>query len=147
MGVVDNKEVLFHRSVTLCRNKLDIDHIEPNVYLLKAYAGADSLLIDYLLEKNAKGLVIEALGRGNLPPLMIPGIEKALNMGVSVVICSRCPSGRALDTYGYVGGGKYLTDMGCIMASSLNGQKARILLMLALTKSNNPKFLRELFTI
>ena len=147
LGVVDNKEVLFHRSVTLCRNKLDIDHIEPNVYLLKAYAGADSLLIDYLLEKNAKGLVIEALGRGNLPPLMIPGIEKALNMGVSVVICSRCPSGRALDTYGYVGGGKYLTDMGCIMASSLNGQKARILLMLALTKSNNPKFLRELFTI
>jgi len=147
LGVVDNKEVLFHRSVTLCRNKLDIDHIEPNVYLLKAYAGADSLLIDYLLEKNAKGLVIEALGRGNLPPLMIPGIEKALNTGVSVVICSRCPSGRALDTYGYVGGGKYLTDMGCIMASSLNGQKARILLMLALTKSNNPKFLRELFTI
>jgi L-asparaginase len=52
-----------------------------------------------------------------------------------------------LDSYGYVGGGKYLTDMGCIMASSLNGQKARILLMLALTRSNNPSFLKELFTV
>jgi L-asparaginase len=52
-----------------------------------------------------------------------------------------------LDSYGYLGGGKYLTDMGCIMASSLNGQKARILLMLALTKSSDTEFLRGLFTV
>lgn len=147
LGVVDNKEVLYHRSVTLLRNKLEIDSIENQVFLLKAYAGCDSLLIDYLLDNQAKGIVIEALGRGNLPPMMIPGIERAIKINVPVIICSRCPSGRALDSYGYLGGGKYLTDMGCIMASSLNGQKARILLMLALTKSSDTEFLRGLFTV
>ena len=147
LGVVDNKEVLYHRSVTLHRNKLEIDMIEPSVHLLKTFAGSDSLLINYLLDQNVKGIVIEALGRGNLPPMMIPGIERAISMNVPVIICTRCPSGRALDSYGYLGGGKYLTDMGCIMASSLNGQKARILLMLALTKSTDSKFLRGLFTV
>jgi len=131
----------------LLRNKLEIDSIENQVFLLKAYAGCDSLLIDYLLDNQAKGIIIEALGRGNLPPMMIPGIERAIKMNVPVIICSRCPSGRALDSYGYLGGGKYLTDMGCIMASSLNGQKARILLMLALTKSSDTEFLRGLFTV
>ncbi len=147
LGVVDNKEVLYHRSVTLLRSKLEIDSIENQVFLLKAYAGCDSLLIDYLLDNQAKGIVVEALGRGNLPPMMIPGIERAIKMNVPVIICSRCPSGRALDSYGYLGGGKYLTDMGCIIASSLNGQKARILLMLALTKSSDTEFLRGLFTV
>jgi L-asparaginase len=147
LGIVDNKEVLFHRNVTSQRNKLKVTDIEPNVYLLKSYSGSDSLLIDYLIEQNAKGIVIEALGRGNLPPLMIPGIEKALKLGVPVIITSRCPSGRTLDSYGYIGGGKYLTEMGCIMATSLNGQKARLLLMQALTISSDPNFLKGLFTI
>ncbi len=147
LGVVDNKEVLYHRLVTIHRNKIEIDQIDKQVYLLKAYAGCDSLLIDYLVDYGASGIVIEALGRGNLPPKMISGIQRALDNNIVIVICSRCPSGRTLDSYGYVGGGKYLTDMGCIMASSLNGQKARILLMLALTKSTDREFLKELFTI
>jgi L-asparaginase len=147
LGIVDNKEVLFHRSVTAERKKLNISTIEPNVHILKAYSGSDSLLIDYLLDNFAKGIVIEALGRGNLPPKMIPGIEKALKLGVPIIITSRCPSGRTLDSYGYIGGGKYLTDMGCIMATSLNSQKARLLLMQALTISSDSNFLRGLFTI
>jgi len=147
LGVVDNKEVLFHRSVTLQRNKLDIDNLEPNIHLLKAYAGSDSLLINFLIDQKANGIVIEALGRGNLPPKMISGIERAIQANIPIIICSRCPSGRTLDSYGYVGGGKYLTDMGCIMATSLNGQKARILLMLALTKSSEREFLKGLFTV
>jgi len=147
LGVVDNNEVLFHRSVTLQRNKLDIDNLEPNIHLLKAYAGSDSLLINFLIDQKANGIVIEALGRGNLPPKMISGIERAIQANIPIIICSRCPSGRTLDSYGYVGGGKYLTDMGCIMATSLNGQKARILLMLALTKSSEREFLKGLFTV
>jgi L-asparaginase len=147
LGIVDNKEVLYHRSVTMERKKIPADSIINDIYLIKAYAGSDSKILEYLIEQDAKGIVIEALGRGNLPPKMIPGIEKAIQRDVPVIICSRCPSGRTLDSYGYVGGGKYLTDMGCIMASSLNGQKARILLMLALTRSNKPSFLKELFTV
>lgn len=147
VGIVDNKEVLFHRLVTVVRNKLDIDEIIHGVHLIKACAGQDSLMMNYLIDQGANGFVIEALGRGNVPPKMIDGIQNAIDKNIPVIIASRCPSGRTLDSYGYVGGGKFLTDMGCIISTSLNGQKARILLMLALTKSNDHDFLKNLFTI
>jgi len=147
VGIVDNKEVLYHRLVTIVRNKVQIDNLVHDVHLIKACAGQDSLMMDYLIQKGANGFVIEALGRGNVPPLMIEGIQKAIDHDIPVVIASRCPSGRTLDSYGYVGGGKYLTDIGCIMSTSLNGQKARILLMLALSKSKEVDFLKNLFTI
>lgn len=146
VGIVDNKEVLYHRLVTIDSHKLDCDSIEHSVYLIKAVAGLDSKLIHYLIDEGAKGFVIEALGRGNVPPTMVDGIGRALRNNLPVIIASRCPSGRTLDSYGYLGGGKFLTDMGCIMSSSLNGQKSRILLMLALTKSNDYSFIKGLFT-
>jgi len=147
VGIVDNKEVFYHRLVTVVRNKLDIDEIIHDIHLIKACAGQDSMMMNYLIDQGANGFVIEALGRGNVPPKMIEGIQNALDHDIPVIITSRCPSGRTLDSYGYVGGGKFLTDLGCIMATSLNGQKARILLMLALTKSKDHKFLKGLFTI
>jgi L-asparaginase len=147
VGIVDNKEVFYHRLVTVVRNKLDIDEIIHDIHLIKACAGQDSMMMNYLIDQGANGFVVEALGRGNVPPKMIEGIQNALDHEIPVIITSRCPSGRTLDSYGYVGGGKFLTDLGCIMATSLNGQKARILLMLALTKSKDHKFLKSLFTI
>ncbi|MFA7561142.1 MAG: asparaginase [Candidatus Izemoplasmatales bacterium] len=146
LGIVDNREVIYHRKATVKRNKLEVNNIVSDVYLLKAYSGSDSLLIDYLVDNGAKGIVIEALGRGNVPPKMISGIEKAINNNIPIIITSRCPSGRVLDSYGYIGGGKYLSDMKAIMATSLNGQKARILLIIALNISSDYKFLRGLFT-
>ncbi len=147
VGVVDNREVIFHREISYTRQKVSVDSINPNVYLLKAYSGANSLLIDFLIDNDVEGIVIEALGRGNVPPMMIEGIEKALSRNIPVVICSRCPSGRVLDSYGYLGGGKHLTDLGCILAPSLNGQKARLLLMLALEKNRDYDYLKSLYTI
>lgn len=147
VGIVDNKEVFYHRLVTIVRNKLDIDELVHHVHLIKACAGQDSLILHYLISQGANGFVIEGLGRGNVPPKMIDGIQEALDLNIPVIIASRCPSGRTLDSYGYVGGGKFLTDMGCIMSTSLNGQKARILLMLALSKSRDHDFLKSLFTI
>jgi len=148
VGIVDNHEVIYHRNINYRRNKIvSVDSINHRVDLIKAYAGSDSTLINYLIDIGCKGIVIEALGRGNLPPTMIPGIKRAIKKDIPVVICSRCPSGRVLDSYGYLGGGKYLTNIGCILAPSLNGQKARILLMLALEKSNDFDYIKSLFTI
>lgn len=147
VGIVDNHEVIFYRTIGYYRPKVDVSTINNDVYLIKAYAGANSSIIHYLIEQNLRGLVIEALGRGNVPPLMIEGISACIERNIPVVIVSRCPSGRVLDSYGYEGGGKYLTNMGCIMAPNLNGQKARILLMLAIEKSSDINYIKELFTI
>ncbi len=147
LGVVDNREVIYHREVSYSREKVLVESVSDDVHLVKAYAGCDSSLIDYLVRNGSKGIVIEALGRGNLPPTMLQGVENAIKSNIPVVICSRCPSGRVLDTYGYLGGGKYLTELGCILAPSLNGQKARLLLMLAIQKSSDREYLKSLFTI
>lgn len=148
LGIVDNKQVIFHRNVSYQRTHVITDEIVSNVHLVKAYAGMDSSFFEYLAkDPETKGVVIEALGRGNMPPMSLRGIQVLLDQSIPVVLVSRCPSGRVLDTYGYVGGGKNLTDMGCILAPNLNGQKARILLMLALSKINDKNKLKEIFDL
>lgn len=145
LGIVDNDEVIYYREI-LRHPHILTDRCEQNVHLLKAVVGMDSDIIDYLVEqKGAKGIVIEAMGRGNLPPETVPGIRKALEKGVRIVIVSRCPKGRVLDSYGYEGGGKMLRDMGCIFGGNLNGQKTRIKLMLALTVTNDHNELKQIF--
>ncbi len=146
LGLVDNRQVIFYRSVNYLRPVIDTDHIEENVFLIKVYAGMDSKMLYYLIDQlDAKGIVLEALGRGNVPPMMLDGIKHALQKQIPVVITSRCPSGRVLDTYGYEGGGNHLTSLGCIIAPNLNGQKARILLMIALSKYHAPEKLKNVF--
>ncbi len=148
IGIVDSHQVIFYRSVNYLRRKLPTDVIEANVSLLKVVSGMDSQLLRYAIHSlNVKGIVLEALGRGNVPPQMIEGIQEALNLGLPVVITSRCPSGRVLDTYGYEGGGRHLTHIGCMIAPNLNGQKARILLMVALGCGMGLQEIRELLSI
>ncbi len=145
LGIVDNDEVIFYRDI-LRHPHILVDHCEENVHLLKACVGMDSDLIDFLIDKKkAKGIVIEAMGRGNIPPEAVPGIKRALDAGASVVIVSRCPKGRVLDSYGYEGGGKMLRDLGCIFGGNLNGQKARIKLMLALALTDNRSEIKHIF--
>lgn len=144
IGIVDNNMVLFYRD---SNNKGHIltEEIEENVYLFKAVAGMDSTLINYAISLGIKGIVIEGMGRGNVPPRMVLGIKNAIDKNIPVVLVSRCFEGRVLDTYGYHGGGKELKEMGVIFSDSLPGQKARIKLMLALTKNLDIQGIRDIF--
>ena len=144
LGIVDNDEVIFYRSI-IKHHHIDTDSIEENVYLIKTYAGMDSSLIDFCVNNGAKGIVIEAMGRGNIPPMMVQGLKNAISKGVKIVLVSRCPMGRVLDSYGYDGGGKKLRDLGVIFGGSLNGQKARVKLMLALSSTNDFDEVKEIF--
>lgn len=144
IGLVDSNEVRFYRK-SLAREYIETDKIENNVQLIKACAGMDGSIIDFCVERGAKGLVIEAMGRGNLPPLMAASVQEAINKGVAVVIVSRCYKGRVLDSYGYEGGGKQLRNMGVIFGDSMPGQKARIKLILALGKTSNIDEIKEIF--
>lgn len=144
IGIVDGNEVRFYRN-SLPKEYINTDKIEHNVQLIKSCAGMDGMLIDYCVEKGAKGLVIEAMGRGNLPPLMAASVKKAIDKGVIVVIVSRCFKGRVLDSYGYEGGGKQLRNMGVIFGNSMPGQKARIKLMIALGKTQDKEQIKDIF--
>lgn len=144
IGIVDNNQAIFYRD-SLNKNHIDTNKVETNVELIKACAGMDGKLIDFCVQEGAKGLIIEAMGRGNIPPKMAEAVERAIEKQVAVVIVSRCYKGRVLDSYGYPGGGKGLRNAGAIFGESLPGQKARIKLMLALGKTNDLREIRETF--
>lgn len=144
IGIVDSNEVIFYRD-SIKKQHIETDKIETNVDLIKCAAGMDSKIINYCIEQGSKGFVIEALGRGNVPPLMVEGIQKAIDKGLPVVLVSRCFQGRVLDSYGYHGGGKELRNLGVIFGDNLPGQKARIKLMLALGKTTNINEIKDIF--
>jgi L-asparaginase len=131
LGIVDKGRVLFYRE---SRRKGALAPERPTVPvdLIKIVAGADSRLIEASLDSGAHGVVLEALGRGNVPPAAVPGIRRWTEAGKPVVLTSRSLRGRVLDTYAYAGGGHELREMGVIFGDHLTGQQARIELMLAL---------------
>lgn len=144
LGVVDKGEVIIRRGPAR-RGHIRTNQIAEPVWLIKMAAGFDSTLIDACINAGAKGLVIEALGRGNVPPDSVKGIVRAVSQGLPVVLVSRCLRGRVYESYGYEGGGKHLRNLGVIFADFLNGQKARIKLALALAVTEDPAEIRRLF--
>ncbi|MDY5912815.1 MAG: asparaginase [Inconstantimicrobium porci] len=144
IGMVDDNKVLFYRE-SLDKQYLDIDKVDSKVTLIKCTAGMDSTLIDYCIERKVDGIVIEAFGRGNIPPYMVESVKRAIDSNVAVVVVSRCFEGRVCDSYGYHGGGKELRDLGAIFGDTLPGQKARIKLMVALSKTKELNKVKDFF--
>ena len=147
LGMIDHHEVIYYRDIAHNKAYNLENKINDDTYLVKVHAGMDGTIIDFLTSKGAKGIVLETLGRGNVPPMMLDAISNAIANDVTIVLTSRCYSGRVLDTYAYPGGGKDLTNRGCILGGSFNGQKARILLMLALSNNYNKDQIKELFSL
>jgi len=131
LGFVDKDRLVITRRRS-DRLNIPAESIEERVDILKIYAGADGRFIDHAIDDGARALVIEALGRGNVTVAALPAIQRAITLGIPVIVTSRCPRGRVLDTYAYEGGGRQLRTMGAISGGMLPAHKARILLMLAL---------------
>lgn len=131
IGIVDNDNVIFYREATY-NEKYDVKKIDKDVALIKCVADMDSSYLDFVVDKGTGGIVIEGLGRGNVPPAMVSGIKEALNRKIPVVVVSRCFEGRVFESYGYEGGGKQLKDLGVIFGDTMPGQKARIKLIVAI---------------
>lgn len=105
-----------------------------NVQLVKSYAGMDSFLLEQLAHHGCDGVVIEALGAGNLPPSCLAGLDALLRADIPVVLVSRAFNGVTQDVYDYLGGGKQLKQQNVIFTTGLSGQKARIKLLVLLNQ-------------
>ena len=145
LGIVDQHDVIYYRDFARLRAHLHPKHINDSGEIIKVSAGTNGRLIDALLDLGVSGLVLEALGRGNVPPMMVNAIERAISLNVPVVLTSRCPKGRVLNTYGYLGGGEHLRQLGVIFAGNLSSQKARIRLMLALGENTDLTYIKSAF--
>ncbi len=144
LGFVQNGRVILNRLPRKLET-IETKNLVTNVDLLTVYAGMDDKFFKYSVDSGVEGIVVEALGVGNVPPPAFEGIKYAVEKGIPVVLVSRCPAGETLDIYSYPGAGKWLHKIGVIFADYLNGQKARIKLMLALGITKDKKKLRKLF--
>lgn len=131
LGVVDDGRVIFRRALPAPCEILEPPQLGGPVDIVLAYAGADSRLLD-AARSDGKGVVLAAMGRGNIPPAMVPGLERWIAEGKPVVVSSRALRGRVGRTYGYFGGGRRLDELGVIFSGSRRPWQARIDLMLAL---------------
>lgn len=116
----------------VARDLVPCERLEPAVALVTVAVGMDAGPLEDAVARGARGVVIEALGGGRLPPWWLPPVEAAIRQGVAVVVTSRCGAGRVTDRYGYAGAHRDQAALGCGFAGGLNGQKARIRLMAAL---------------
>ncbi len=144
LGFVDRGTVIFNRMPKKLET-LKSENIEPNVDIIKIYAGITDKFFRFSVDGGIAGIVVEALGVGNVPPKAFDGIKYAVEHNVPVVLVSRCPAGETLDIYSYPGAGKWIKELGVIFTDYLNGQKARIKLMLALAITRDKIMLHKLF--
>lgn len=127
------------------RERIPAERIEGRVDLVTACAGADARLLRHAIASGARGIVLEALGRGNVPPEMLQGVREARAAGIPVVVASRCGHGRTAPTYGYEGGGVTLHDAGAVFSGDLPAPKARIKLMVLLGAGAGDEAIRRSF--
>jgi L-asparaginase len=112
----------------------------PRVDIVYMYADAPSDQIDLLIGKKVDGIVIAGVGNGNFNKAYTEAVKRAVKAGIIVCRASRTPSGRVV-LHDEIND----DELGTIVSDDLTPQKARILLMLGLTKSKDKKQLQELF--
>lgn len=139
LGIISKNRVIYFQQLTT-HERYTIDSLtKQNIHVIKAYAGLTSELFYAINTPHTHGVIIEALGAGNLPPQTLDGIDALLKNNIPIVLVSRAFNGVTQDVYDYVGGGKQLHDRGVVFTTGLNGQKARLKLMVLLnSKLNHP---------
>jgi L-asparaginase len=110
----------------------------PRVDIVYSYAGADAAAIDAFVAAGAEAIVVAGVPPGLPTPAQRTALEGARERGVIVVQSSRGGSGRVAQR-------TVLTEHGIVAADNLNPQKARVLAMLALTVTREPREIERIF--
>lgn len=136
------------RVIIACRTMREViptARLETRVALLRLAVGMEADPLRETLARGVRGIVIEGLGGGRVPPWWMDDIRTAIAAGVPIVIASRCPSGAVGDRYGYVGACRELAAAGALLSDGLNGAKARLKLMVTLGATDSPAQVRALW--
>ena len=147
LGFVDDDQVTFYRQSVrkhTAATPFDVAALQrlPRVDIVYTYADADGVLIEAAVERGkAEGLVVAAFPTGSPSPAMEKALEAVAAKAIPVVITNRGGMGRVRDTRG--GGADAKRHY--VWGDNLTPQKARILLMLALTRTREPAELQRIF--
>ena len=143
LGHADADGVVFYRAPLRRRapdTEFDVSGLDvlPRVDVVHAYAGADGALVRACVEAGARGIVAAGFAPGLVPPAQLEALNEASRAGVAVAHCSRVGAGRVPALGESHAPGSVTTD-------NLTPQKARILLMLGLTRTRDRGELQRMF--
>lgn len=112
----------------------------PKVDIIYGYTNHESSVVDQLVASGSKAIILAGVGDGNISKETLQSLVEAGNQGVLVVRSSRVGSGLVIPNV-EINDDKF----GFLTADNLSPQKARILAMLALTKTDNAAKIQEIF--
>ena len=147
LGYVDEDKITFYRSTTkrhTASSEFDVAAQTqlPKVAIAYSYVEPEPAMIRALVSAGVRGIVFAGTGNGALSTAERDAIAEINKMPAAsrpvLVRSSRVGNGRVTATAQF-------DELGVIPADTLNPQKARILLMLALTKTSDAKELRRIF--
>lgn len=143
LGTVYRNEIIYGRRPTK-HKKVIVANPEEEVWILSAWSGMTDASIMSAAGK-AKGIVIEALGCGNVPPLCKKGLIQLMKKGIPIVLATGVPTGSVQEEYAYDGSLASMKKEGIISAGELSPKKARLLLAALLSKTKNIEEIRTYF--
>ncbi len=144
LGYLDSDfKAMFYRAPTRrhsARTEFDVSKLKelPLVDIIYSAAGQTDAVIRGLMAAKPKGIVVAGTGGGYAPGPTTDAMYEAAKKGIAVVACTRAGAGRVIRT-------SVMKEKGIIAGDNLHVQKARILLMLALTKTNDTEEIQRMF--
>jgi len=117
---------------------------DPNVALIKFYPGISVGIIDWATATGFKGIVLEGTGLGHVGETLFSSLERAVNDGVVVGMCSQCIWGRVhMNVYST---GRDLLRIGVLPLGDMLSETALVKMMWAFGQEKNPENVKKIMT-
>jgi L-asparaginase type II len=145
LGYIQGSKPYFYRVSTrknTVDTEFDVGNLQtlPQVDIVYGYANMNPVALDAFVAAGAKGIIHAGVGDGSLASKVIPGLSAARRKGTIIVRASRVGQGIVARN-----GEANDDELDFVVSDTLNAQKARILLMLALTKTSSTKEIQRMF--
>jgi L-asparaginase/glutamin-(asparagin-)ase len=139
-----NRPYFYHTSTRkhTADTEFDISKLDalPQVDIVYGYANVSPVALNALVAAGAKGIIHAGVGDGSLASKVLPSLTAARKQGVLIVRSARVGQGIVARN-----GEANDDELDFVVSDTLSPQKARILLMLALTKTSDSKEIQRMF--
>jgi len=142
LGTVDPDGVRFYRRTVqphTSTSEFDLSEVDvlPEVLILSDFTGIDRAVVERFGRQRMDGLVVRTFAGGRMSAGMLAGLQHISDLAIPTVVTSRVPRGRIVSAPDY--------GFPAIVSNGQQDNKARILLMLALTRTSDPAEIQAIF--
>ena len=144
LGTVYSHEIIYGRR-PIGHLRLHPSSLSAKVWMVTCWSGMEGDIIRAAGEAQLDGLIVDALGCGNVPPKCKAEMMKLGEAGLPMVLTTRVPSGSVMEEYSYDGSALSMKKSGLILGGRLSAWKARLLLAIALGVTGDREEIRAIF--